>query len=80
MSKPKKHRWVTEAISAKDRTLSVWPSQDDLASKTKLTKFYDMIQKIGDDPRVVNVRRINHKVHGVVFLFDIDENYEPPSD
>lgn len=77
MTKPKKHRWITEAINAKDTVISVWPSKEDLASPAKMEKFYDIIQMVSDDPRVVNVRRINHKEHGVVFLFDIDEKHEP---
>ncbi len=77
MDKAKKHKWVTEAISAGDKVLSVWPSPDEVASKAKLDKFYETIEKVGNDPRVVNVRRIDHKEKVVVFLFDIDENYEP---
>lgn len=80
MEKPKKHRWVTEAISAGDRILSVWPSKDDLSSKAKLDKFYETIEKIGNDPRVVDVRRVDHKEKSVVFFFDIDENFEASND
>ncbi len=69
-----KHRWVTEAINAKEDSLSVWPSQDELASKVKLKKFFDTIEKIGGDPRVIDVKRNEHKEHKVVFVFKIDLN------
>jgi hypothetical protein len=74
MNKVRKHRWVTEAIEAGDRMLSVWPSKDDLSSDLKKRKFFEVIEKIGDDPRVINVRRIDHPDHIAVFLFDIDSN------
>lgn len=77
MTPAKKHKWVTEAISTGDKVLSVWPSKDDVSSKAKLDKFYETIEKIGNDPRVVNVRRLDHKEKVVIYLFDIDENYEP---
>ncbi len=80
MEKPKKHKWVTEAIAAGDRVMSVWPSPDEVTSKVKLDRFYETIEKIGNDPRVVNVRKIDHKEKVVIFLFDIDENYESSSD
>lgn len=72
MDKPKKHRWVTEAINAGDRVLSVWPSKEELASKEKMKKFYDALEKINEDPRVLTVRRMDHPEYTVVFLFDID--------
>ena len=77
MVKPKKHRWITETLKTKQRVLSVWPSKDDLVSEKKMDKFYKTIERISDDPRVVNIRRIYHKIHGAVFLFDIDEHHEP---
>lgn len=76
MNKAKKHRWVTEAIAAKDRVLSVWPSPEEIASKDKLAKFFETIERISDDPRVVNIRKIDHNEKSVVFLFDIDETNE----
>lgn len=76
MSKPKKHKWITETIKAGDVVLSVWPSKDDLSNKEKESKFFDTIQKIGDDPRVINVRKANHPDHKVVFLFDIDPDLD----
>jgi len=76
LAKPKKHKWVTEAIKAGDVVLSVWPSKDDLSTEEKKEKFFETVEKVGEDPRVVNVRRVNHPEHIVIFLFDIDENYE----
>ena len=73
----KKHRWITEAINAGDKVLSVWPSKEDLASKAKMNKFFETIEVIGNDPRVVNVRRLEHKELVIIFLFDIDENFQP---
>jgi hypothetical protein len=70
---PKKHKWITDAIEAGDRVLSVWPSKEDLTSEDKKRKFFETITKIGDDPRVMNVRRIYHPEHVAIFLFDIDE-------
>ncbi len=72
----KKHRWVTEAITAGDKVLSVWPSKEDLSSTIKLNKFFETVEVVGNDPRVVNVRRIDHPELVVVFLFDIDENHQ----
>lgn len=76
MAKPAKHKWVTEAIKAKENSLSVWPSIEELASKAKMTKFFDTIEKIGSDPRVTDVRRDEHKEHKVVFVFTIDVDME----
>lgn len=79
MTKPKKHRWVTEAIQAGDVVLSVWPSKDDLSNKEKEKSFFSTIEKIGQDPRVINIRRATHPEHKVVFLFDIDPDLDDAS-
>jgi|RhiMethySRZTD1v2_1073278.scaffolds.fasta_scaffold47937_5 hypothetical protein len=71
-----KHKWVTEAINAKENSLSVWPSQEELQSKTKLKKFFETIEKIGNDPRVIDIRRDEHREHKVVFIFTIDTDVE----
>ena len=76
MVKPAKHRWITEAIKAKEGSLSVWPSKEELASEVKLAKFFDTIEKIGKDPRVTDVNRVEHKEHKVVFVFTIDVDME----
>ncbi len=73
----KKHRWITEAINAGDKVLTVWPSKEDLASKPKMAKFFETVESVGNDPRVVNIRRVEHPDLVVVFLFDIDENFQP---
>ncbi len=67
-----KHKWVTEAINAKERSLSVWPTPEELANKTKLKKFFDTIEKVGSDPRVTDVERKEHVEHKIVFVFKID--------
>ena len=74
--KTDKHKWVTEAIKAKENSLSVWPSAEELASKTKMNKFFDTIETIGSDPRVIDVRRDEHREHKVVFIFTIDVDME----
>lgn len=67
-----KHKWISEAIKAKENTLSVWPSKEELESKTKMTKFFEAIEKIGSDSRVIDVNRTEHREHKVVFVFTID--------
>jgi hypothetical protein len=67
-----KHKWVTESINAKQESLSVWPTQEELANKVKLKKFFQTIEKIGSDPRVIDVERKEHLEHKVVFIFKID--------
>lgn len=79
-NKPKKHKWITEAINSGDKILSVWPSKDDLSSAEKTEKFFETIQKIGDDPRVVDVRRIDHHEYKTVFLFEINKDNETATD
>jgi len=69
---PRKHRWVTEAITAGDIVLSVWPSPDDVKTPAKRSRFLETFAKVGNDPRVVKVERHLHDVNGVVFLFHID--------
>ena len=67
--KPRKHRWVTEAISLGDSTLSVWPSPDDIKTPAKRQRFLETIAKVGNDPRVMKIEKRRHDVHSVVFLF-----------
>lgn len=74
--KTERHKWVTEAIKAKENSLSVWPSVEELASKTKMKRFFDAIEAIGSDPRVVDIRRDEHREHKVVFVFTIDVDME----
>jgi hypothetical protein len=71
--KPRRHRWVTEALDAGDSKLSVWPSEDDFKSKVKQQRFLDTITKVGNDPRVVTINRHDHEEHGVVYVFDLVE-------
>lgn len=71
--KPRKHRWVTEALSAGDSTLSVWPSSDDITTETKKQRFLDTIAKVGNDPRVVKIEKRRHDVHNIVFLFHLQD-------
>ena len=67
-----KHKWVTEAIKAKDESLSVWPTQEEIGDPVKLKKFFQTIATIGSDPRVTDVERKEHREHKVVFIFKID--------
>ena len=72
-NKPRKHPWVSSAIAAKEARLSVWPSPDDLKTEAKKSRFLETIAKVGNDPRVVDVKRHPHEVHGVVFVFDLKD-------
>lgn len=71
--KPRKHRWVTEAIKSGDRTLSVWPSSDDIKNASKQKRFLETIAKVGSDPRVVKVEKHPHDEYSVVFLFHLQD-------
>ena len=71
--KPRKHKWVTEAVAAGDAKLSVWPSPDDLKSEAKKQRFLETIAKVGNDPRVTKVERHPHDVYSVVFVFTITD-------
>ena len=73
MEKMRKHKWITEAINAGEKVLSVWASKEDKSSKKKEKEFLDVIEKIGLDPRVKDVRRVDHPDYGIIFLFDINE-------
>lgn len=71
--KPRKHRWVTEALSSGETQLSVWPSPDDLKNKKKEERFLETIAKVGNDPRVVNVERHLHDQYSVVYVFELQQ-------
>jgi len=71
--KPRRHRWVTEAINAGDPTLSVWPSPDDLKNEKRRGRFLEIIAKVGSDPRVMRVEKFPHDIHSVVFLFHLQD-------
>ena len=71
--KPRKHPWVSSAIAAKETKLSVWPSTDDLKTEAKKTRFLETIAKVGNDPRVTDVKRHPHETHGIVFVFDLKD-------
>ena len=71
--KPRKHPWVSSAIAAGELKLSVWPSTDDLKTEVKKTRFLETIAKVGNDPRVVDVKRHPHDTHGIVFVFDLKD-------
>ena len=71
--KPRKHPWVSSAIAAGEFKLSVWPSKDDLKTETKKTRFLETIAKVGNDPRVTDVKRHPHETHGIVFVFDLKD-------
>ena len=69
--KPRKHKWVTEALSEGNLTLSVWPSSDDTKTAARRKRFLETIAKVGSDPRVVRLEKHLHDLHGVVFLFHL---------
>lgn len=71
--KPRKHRWVTEALNAGDNKLSVWPSPEDFKTDSKKQRFLETIAKVGNDPRVTNVSRHDHDEYGVVYVFELAE-------
>lgn len=71
-TKPRKHRWITQAIGQGVDTLSVWPSKDDLSSESKQEKFLEVITKIANDPRVTKIEKVTHEEHNWIFLFRID--------
>jgi hypothetical protein len=70
-NKPRKHRWVTEAINKGERVVSVWPSEDDLKSAKSKERFLEIIAKVANDPRVFDIKRHSHADHNVVFLFHL---------
>lgn len=69
--KPRKHKWVTEALSEGKNKLSVWPSPSDLKTDSSRDRFMQTIAKVGNDPRVQKVEKHMHDVHSVVFLFHL---------
>lgn len=73
MTKPRKHRWVTEALKANVNVLSVWPSEGEVKSKSGQKKFMGVIEKVGNDPRVTKVEKKQHEEHGEVFLFHLED-------
>lgn len=72
--KPRKHKWVTEALSEGKTKLSVWPSPGDLQTESKRERFMQTIAKVGNDPRVHKVEKHMHDVHSVVFLFHLTDD------
>lgn len=72
--KPRKHRWVTEAINSGDLTLSVWPDEDDLKTDKTKEGFMSVIAKVGNDPRVIKIEKHGHDKHQVVFVFSLNDD------
>lgn len=72
MNKPRRHPWVTEALTNNEKTLSVWPSPEEITNPDKQAKFFESIGKIGNDPRVSDVERRPHPDFGVIYIFKID--------
>jgi hypothetical protein len=73
MSKPRKHPWVTECIKAGESVLSVWPSEEEVATQAKVDKFLATIEKIGNDPRVTDIEEKDTDSYGTVYFFNIKE-------
>ena len=71
--KPRKHRYVTEAITSGESAVTVWPSPDDLKTPAKRKSFMETIAKVGNDPRVVRIEKYPHDIKHVVFLFHIKD-------
>jgi hypothetical protein len=71
--KPRKHRWVTEALNQGESILSVWPSEDEVKDGRKKERFLEVIAKIGNDPRVSNIVKMPHNQYSVVYLFHLDD-------
>lgn len=71
--KPRKHRWISEALKNGDETVSVWPSPDDLKTPKRRERFLETIAKVGNDPRVVKVEKHPHDIYSVVFLFHLQD-------
>jgi hypothetical protein len=72
--KPRRHRWVTEAIKAGEEKMSIWPSPDEVTNEKKKQHFLETIAKVGNDPRVINIEKHFHDTYSVVFLFYLDPN------
>ena len=72
--KPRKHRWVTEALNEGETFLSVWPSPNELKNSTTKKKFLDTIEKIGNDPRVEDVSKRDHDRYQVVYVFSLSKD------
>lgn len=72
--KPRKHRWITEAINAGDLTLSVWPDEADLKTEKTKEGFLGVIAKVGSDPRVTKVEKHRHDKHHVIFVFSLSDD------
>ena len=68
----RKHRFITEAIESGESTTSVWPSPDELKNETKKKLFLQGLAKIGNDPRVIDIKRHLHDQYGVVFVFHLN--------
>lgn len=65
MSKPRKHRFVTECIKAGHSTMTVWPSDGEQSAD-----YEAKVEKIKNDPRVVNVSAAPAHANGFVFTID----------
>lgn len=72
--KQRKHKYVTQCLSAGHTTLQVWPSDDEQSSETKMSNYRQSIKKIASDPRVVDINRHPHHEDGFVFTIDRDIN------
>lgn len=70
--KPRRHRWVTEALNQGDAQLSVWPSPDELRPGKKQDRFLETIIKIGNDPRVRDIKKSPHPEYNVIYVFYLD--------
>lgn len=71
LEKSRKHKWVTEALNAGELELSVWPSPEEISDKKKQEKFFEIVARVGADPRVTSVQKKPHRLHQVVYVFHL---------
>lgn len=74
LDKSRKHKWVTEALNAGELELSVWPSPDEIQDKKKQDKFFEIIARVGMDPRVTKIEKRPSREHGIVYIFSLSKN------
>jgi hypothetical protein len=67
MSKPRKHKFVTECLKAGETVMRVWPSKNE-----SLDKYMQSVEKIQNDPRILTVEESTDQENGFVFTINPD--------
>lgn len=67
--KPRKHKFVTECIKSGHSTMTVWPSEGEA-----LNIFEDKLEKVKNDPRVVDVEAVEHIANGYKLTINANES------